>query len=40
MAPADLERLKQAVRARLPADSSGRIVYGAWANAIKGRVPG
>ncbi len=40
MAPADLERLKQGVRARLPADNAGRIVYGAWANAIKGRVPG
>src|SRR5271166_22887 len=26
MAPADLERLKQGVRARLPADNAGRIV--------------
>jgi hypothetical protein len=24
----------------MPTDSAGRVVYGAWANAIKGRVPG
>jgi SAM-dependent methyltransferase len=40
MAPDDLARLKEGLRARMPADSAGRIVYGAWANAIKGRVPG
>jgi SAM-dependent methyltransferase len=40
MAPDDLARLKQGVRVRMPQDSAGRIVYGAWANAIKGRVPG
>ena len=33
------ELLKARVRARLPADGSGRITYGARANAIKGRVP-
>jgi SAM-dependent methyltransferase len=39
MAPEHLVRLKDGVRARLKADGAGRIVYGAWANAIKGRVP-
>jgi ubiquinone/menaquinone biosynthesis C-methylase UbiE len=38
MAPDDLARLREAMRARMPADSAGRIAYGAWANAIKGRV--
>jgi len=40
MAPDDLKRLREAVRARMPTDGAGRVVYGAWANAIKGRVPG
>jgi len=40
MAPDVLARLKEGVRARMKADGEGRIVYGAWANAIKGRVPG
>jgi SAM-dependent methyltransferase len=39
MSPADLELLKTRVRARLPADASGRITYGSRANAVKGRVP-
>lgn len=39
MTPADIERLKAAVRTRLPADSAGRITYGSRANAVKGRVP-
>ena len=39
MAPDDLRRLKDGMRARMKADGAGRIVYGAWANAIKGRVP-
>lgn len=39
MAPADVERLKSRVRARLPADADGRITYQGIANAIKGRVP-
>lgn len=39
MAPRDAEYLKAQVRARLPADASGRITCNAHANAIKGRVP-
>ena len=37
MAPEDIARLKTRLRARLPADATGRITYGARANAIKGR---
>ena len=40
MSPADLETLRSRVKARLPADSSGRITPSARANAVKGRVPG
>lgn len=40
MAPDDVGRIKTRVRARLEEDSAGRITYGAWAHAIKGRVPG
>jgi SAM-dependent methyltransferase len=32
----DMDGLKARIRARLPADSAGRITYGARANAIKG----
>jgi len=39
MAPNDIELLKARVRARLPADATGRITYSASANAVKGRVP-
>ena len=39
MAPAKVETLKTRLRARLPADAAGRVTYGAYANAIKGRVP-
>lgn len=39
MAPNDIELLKMRVRARLPADATGRITYSARANAVKGRVP-
>jgi ubiquinone/menaquinone biosynthesis C-methylase UbiE len=39
MAAGDMARLKERVRARLPADPAGRITYGARANAIKGRKP-
>lgn len=35
----DLASLKERMRALLPADATGRITYGAWANAVKGRVP-
>ena len=37
MAAADVERLKERVRAHLPADAGGRIACGAHANAIRGR---
>lgn len=40
MASADVETVKRNVRARLPADSAGRITYGARAHAVKGRVAG
>jgi SAM-dependent methyltransferase len=39
MAPNVIELLKMRVRARLPADTRGRITYSAHANAVKGRVP-
>ena len=39
MPVSELESLKATVKARLPADSSGRITYSARANAIKGRKP-
>ena len=39
MASGDVETLKGRVRARLPADTEGRITYGARAHAIKGLVP-
>jgi SAM-dependent methyltransferase len=38
MVPNDVELLKARVRARLPADATGRITYSARANAVKGRV--
>ena len=40
MPPENLARLKETMRARLPADDAGRITYPARANAVKGRVPG
>jgi SAM-dependent methyltransferase len=39
MASDDLAQLCARMRARLPADATGRITYSARANAIKGRVP-
>jgi SAM-dependent methyltransferase len=39
MASGDVETLKSRVRARLPADTEGRIIYGARAHAIKGHLP-
>ncbi|MDN0077564.1 methyltransferase domain-containing protein [Crenobacter sp. SG2303] len=39
MAAEELALLKARMRARLPADASGRITYSARANAVKGRVP-
>ena len=38
MSLSDLARLKEGVRARLPADAIGRITCGARANAVKGQV--
>jgi SAM-dependent methyltransferase len=38
MTPEELVILKARMRSRLPADATGRITYGARANAIKGRV--
>jgi len=35
----DVERLRERVRERLPADRAGRITYDGRANAVKGRVP-
>jgi SAM-dependent methyltransferase len=40
MAAGDIALLRARMRARLPADSAGRINYDARANAVKGRVPG
>ena len=39
MASTDLERLRARMRARLPADATGRITYCARANVVKGYVP-
>jgi SAM-dependent methyltransferase len=39
MASEERARLHARMRARLPADATGRITYSAWANAVKGRVP-
>ena len=37
--PGDVERVRQRMREKIPADAAGRITYGARANAVKGRVP-
>jgi SAM-dependent methyltransferase len=39
MTSKDLALLKARMRVLLPSDATGRITYGAWANAVKGRVP-
>lgn len=39
LSSADVEKLKEQLRATLPTDSDGGISYGAYANAVKGRVP-
>ena len=39
MPPKDLDGLKARLRARVPAGADGRIICGARANAVKGRVP-
>ncbi len=38
LSPAEVEKLKERLRATLPTDSGGRISYGSFANAVKGRV--
>jgi hypothetical protein len=40
MPPDAAAELKARVRASLPADTTGRITHGAFANAVKGRVRG
>jgi SAM-dependent methyltransferase len=40
MAPGDIDTLKIRVRAQLSEDTTGRILYGARAHAVKGCVPG
>jgi ubiquinone/menaquinone biosynthesis C-methylase UbiE len=40
MASDDVARIKTRVRGYLKEDGVGRVTYGAWANAIKGRVSG
>jgi ubiquinone/menaquinone biosynthesis C-methylase UbiE len=37
LTPAEVDRLKSVLRQSLPKDAQGRIAYGAWANAVKGR---
>lgn len=39
LSPAELDDVRARVRARLPPDAEGRIVYSGIANAIKGRTP-
>ena len=39
MTPGDAELLERRVRARVPADASGRVICSARANAVKGRRP-
>jgi hypothetical protein len=38
MATAQMDELKERVRKRLPVSADGRLTYGAWANAVKGRL--
>jgi ubiquinone/menaquinone biosynthesis C-methylase UbiE len=38
MPPAQMDELKERVRKRLPVSADGRLTYGAWANAVKGRL--
>jgi hypothetical protein len=40
MPPEAVADIKTRVRAHLKEDNAGRITYGAWANAIKGRLRG
>ena len=38
LSPAEVEKLKERLRVKLPTDPQGHISYGAFANAVKGRV--
>ena len=38
LSPAEVEKLKERLRAILPTDPEGHISYGAYANAVKGRI--
>jgi len=40
LSPDEREKLRARLRQQLPADANGRIAYPAFANAVKGRVPG
>ena len=40
MTPAEMEQLKAQLRANLPGAPDGSIAYEAFANAVKGVVPG
>jgi ubiquinone/menaquinone biosynthesis C-methylase UbiE len=40
MSPSQIEELKAALREELPTGPDGRITYEAFANAVRGRVPG
>jgi SAM-dependent methyltransferase len=40
MSPDDVNKLKARVRARLKEDGCGAVTGAAWANAVKGRLPG
>ncbi|HUZ72890.1 MAG TPA: methyltransferase domain-containing protein [Stellaceae bacterium] len=40
LSAAEVEAVKARLRAQVPADGQGRITRRAWANAVKGRVPG
>jgi SAM-dependent methyltransferase len=39
LSPDDILQLKTRVRGHVSEDGAGRVTYGAWANAVKGRVP-
>ena len=38
--PAEMERVRDWLRKSLPSDANGCIRYGAFASAVKGRLPG
>jgi hypothetical protein len=40
MSPDEIDQLKRRLREQLPIAADGSIAYEAFANAVKGRVPG